>query len=84
MGVPTLGCNCRVCTSSDPRDQRLRPSVAIEWHQKGAEGASHRVLIDTGPDFANRLCASAFRASTQSSTLTRTPITSWAWTICAR
>ena len=44
MGVPTLGCECRVCTSTDPRDRRTRPSIAITW-------ASHRVLIDTGPDF---------------------------------
>ncbi|MBX6359514.1 MAG: MBL fold metallo-hydrolase [Acidobacterium ailaaui] len=44
MGVPTLGCECRVCTSRDPRDRRSRPSVAIGW-----EG--HCVLIDTGPDF---------------------------------
>jgi phosphoribosyl 1,2-cyclic phosphate phosphodiesterase len=50
MGVPTLGCSCRVCTSRDPRDQRLRPSIAIEWQQEGAELASHRVVIDTGPD----------------------------------
>jgi phosphoribosyl 1,2-cyclic phosphate phosphodiesterase len=44
MGVPTLGCNCRVCTSTDPRNTRTRPSISIEW-----EG--HRVLIDTGQDF---------------------------------
>jgi phosphoribosyl 1,2-cyclic phosphate phosphodiesterase len=44
MGVPTLGCECRVCTSPDPRDRRLRPSVAVQWND-------HRVLIDTGPDF---------------------------------
>ena len=44
MGVPTLGCNCRVCTSSDPRDQRTRPSVFIEY-------GGHSVLIDTTPDF---------------------------------
>src|ERR1700722_10054682 len=44
MGVPTLGCRCRVCTSTDPRDRRTRPSIAVAW-----EG--HRVLIDTGPDF---------------------------------
>jgi phosphoribosyl 1,2-cyclic phosphate phosphodiesterase len=48
MGVPTLGCACRVCTSSDPRDQRLRPSIVVEWHENGIE---HRILIDTGPDF---------------------------------
>jgi phosphoribosyl 1,2-cyclic phosphate phosphodiesterase len=44
MGVPTLGCDCAVCHSADSRDQRLRPSVRIEW-------AGHTVLIDTGPDF---------------------------------
>jgi phosphoribosyl 1,2-cyclic phosphate phosphodiesterase len=44
MGVPTLGCTCRVCTSTDPRDRRTRPSIAVTW-------AGHRVVIDTGPDF---------------------------------
>ncbi|MCI0349505.1 MAG: MBL fold metallo-hydrolase [Acidobacteriales bacterium] len=44
MGVPTIGCNCRVCTSSDPRDQRTRPSVIIEY-------GGRSVLIDTTPDF---------------------------------
>jgi len=48
MGVPTLGCGCPVCTSSDPRDWRLRPSVLLQWH----DGTRDRVvLIDTGPDF---------------------------------
>ena len=50
MGVPTLGCTCRVCVSTDPRDQRLRPSIAIEW-QDDESSALHRVIIDTGPDF---------------------------------
>ena len=44
MGVPTLGCDCRVCTSQDPRDRRTRPSVSITWDD-------HCILIDTGPDF---------------------------------
>jgi len=44
MGVPTLGCDCHVCTSSDPRDRRLRPSAAVIWN-------GHNVVIDTGPDF---------------------------------
>lgn len=48
MGVPTLGCTCAVCTSTDPRNRRMRPSIAIEWQW---EGAPRRVLIDTGPDF---------------------------------
>jgi phosphoribosyl 1,2-cyclic phosphate phosphodiesterase len=44
MGVPSIGCTCRVCTSADPRDKRTRPSIAIAWQD-------HRVVIDTGPDF---------------------------------
>jgi phosphoribosyl 1,2-cyclic phosphate phosphodiesterase len=43
VGVPTIGCHCDVCTSTDPRDQRLRPSVLVSY-----EG--HNVLIDTTPD----------------------------------
>lgn len=44
VGVPTIGCHCAVCTSADPRDNRLRPSILV-----GYEG--HQVLIDTTPDF---------------------------------
>ncbi|HUD56463.1 MAG TPA: MBL fold metallo-hydrolase [Terracidiphilus sp.] len=48
MGVPTLGCGCAVCTSADPHDRRLRPSVLLRWHEAGRERV---VVIDTGPDF---------------------------------
>jgi phosphoribosyl 1,2-cyclic phosphate phosphodiesterase len=48
MGVPTLGCNCAVCTSSDPHDRRLRPSVLLRWQDAGQERVA---VIDTGPDF---------------------------------
>jgi phosphoribosyl 1,2-cyclic phosphate phosphodiesterase len=54
MGVPTLGCECAVCRSADPRDNRLRPSVLVRWRDCGAGGASavvRTVVIDTGPDF---------------------------------
>jgi len=44
VGVPTIGCRCDVCTSADPRDRRLRPSVWIRW-------ADRSVLVDTSPDF---------------------------------
>src|SRR5207249_7816152 len=44
MGVPTLGCPCRVCKWSDPHDKQLRPSVLISRH-------GQNVLIDTTPDF---------------------------------
>ena len=42
-GVPVPTCDCHVCTSEDPRDRRLRPSVRIEW-----PGAS--ILVDTATD----------------------------------
>lgn len=48
MGVPTLGCQCAVCTSTDPRNRRTRPSIAVRWNGSGAE---RTVVIDTGPDF---------------------------------
>src|SRR2546421_3108379 len=44
MGVPSLGCHCRVCSSKDPRDNRLRPSLLLS-----REGQN--VVIDTTPDF---------------------------------
>lgn len=44
MGVPSLGCHCRVCRSEDPRDNRLRPSVLLSR-------AGGHVVVDTTPDF---------------------------------
>ena len=44
MGVPILGCRCATCTSTDPRDKRTRPSIAVGW-----EGGC--AIIDTGPEF---------------------------------
>jgi phosphoribosyl 1,2-cyclic phosphate phosphodiesterase len=43
-GVPTIGCSCSVCASTDPRDNRLRPSVLVQY-------LGYNVLIDTTPDF---------------------------------
>lgn len=54
MGVPTLGCSCAVCASTDARDRRLRPSVLLRWREPAAEpsaSAERTVVIDTGPDF---------------------------------
>ncbi|HEY6392887.1 MAG TPA: MBL fold metallo-hydrolase, partial [Bryobacteraceae bacterium] len=44
VGVPTIGCHCAVCSSDDPRDKRLRPSIYIKYGDRG-------VVIDTTPDF---------------------------------
>jgi phosphoribosyl 1,2-cyclic phosphate phosphodiesterase len=44
MGVPTIGCDCAVCRSPDPRDRRTRPSVMISYNGR-------HVVIDTTPDF---------------------------------
>src|SRR5712664_3835558 len=43
-GVPTVACPCDVCASTDPRDNRLRPSILVQYGGRG-------VLIDTTPDF---------------------------------
>jgi len=44
MGVPTLACHCRVCSSRDPHDNRLRPSLLLSRNGQNA-------VIDTTPDF---------------------------------
>ena len=43
-GVPEVGCECRVCCSTDIRDKRLRASILVET-------AGLRLLIDPSPDF---------------------------------
>ncbi len=48
-GVPAIACDCPVCSSSDPCDQRLRTSAAVEWTDP--TGLPRTVVIDTGPDF---------------------------------
>jgi len=62
MGVPTLGCGCAVCTSADPRDKRLRPSVMVRWHAPDDTVERERVVvIDTGPDFREQVLRSGVR-----------------------
>jgi phosphoribosyl 1,2-cyclic phosphate phosphodiesterase len=43
-GVPLIGCQCAVCTSSNPKDKRLRTSIKIS-------STTTTVVIDTTPDF---------------------------------
>ena len=42
-GVPMIGCHCAVCTSSDPKDQRTRPSIVVSYD-------GHNILVDTTPE----------------------------------
>jgi len=43
-GVPMIGCDCRVCTSADPKDKRLRSSILVR-------SGNTTICVDTGPDF---------------------------------
>lgn len=53
-GVPSLGCKCRVCTSNDPRDKRLRQCAIVETDDT-------RLLIDCGPDIRQQLMPLPFK-----------------------
>ncbi len=48
QGVPFIGCDCAVCTSTDARDNRLRTSVWIETPEAS-------IVIDSGPDFRQQM-----------------------------
>lgn len=48
QGIPVIACDCAVCHSSDPRDNRLRTSVWIQVNGKS-------FVIDTGPDFRQQM-----------------------------
>ena len=43
-GVPLIGCDCTVCTSTDKKDNRLRSSIMVQ-------SAKTTLVVDTGPDF---------------------------------
>ncbi|MEJ5056036.1 MBL fold metallo-hydrolase [Sphingobacterium sp. MYb382] len=44
QGVPVIACHCAVCQSTDPKDNRLRSAVLIEYDDQ-------TLVVDTGPDF---------------------------------
>ncbi len=59
-GVPMIGCDCAVCTSSDPRDNRTRPSVLVSYPRAGGAGAGDaaapcRYIIDTAPELRQQV-----------------------------
>jgi len=50
FGVPQVGCGCRTCTSTDPRDRRMRTAALVETRGR-------RILIDTPPELRLQLVA---------------------------
>jgi phosphoribosyl 1,2-cyclic phosphate phosphodiesterase len=48
QGVPVIGCDCPVCCSANPKDNRLRSSILIETQNKV-------FCVDTGPDFRQQM-----------------------------
>lgn len=55
-GVPVIGCDCEVCRSDDPRDNRLRSSGYY------ISDAGTRILIDAGVDFRQQALRHEIRA----------------------
>lgn len=48
QGVPIIGCDCEVCTSTDPKDNRLRSSILINREEIN-------IAVDVGPDFRQQM-----------------------------
>jgi phosphoribosyl 1,2-cyclic phosphate phosphodiesterase len=43
-GIPIIGCSCAVCTSTNPKDKRLRSSILVQ-------SPATTIVVDTTPDF---------------------------------
>lgn len=43
-GIPMIGCDCTVCSSSNPKDNRLRSSILVQSQKTS-------LIVDTTPDF---------------------------------
>jgi phosphoribosyl 1,2-cyclic phosphate phosphodiesterase len=54
QGIPVIACQCEVCKSSDPKDNRLRCSVLLSFENKN-------IVIDTGPDFRQQMLRNKVR-----------------------
>lgn len=46
-GVPQIGCRCSVCTSTNPKNKRSRPSILLEL-------VGYKILVDSGPDIRSQ------------------------------
>ncbi len=55
VGVPMIACDCPVCLSEDPRDNRTRCSLYVQTPQAC-------FVVDTGPDFRQQCLREKVRA----------------------
>jgi len=70
QGVPFIACDCAVCTSTDSRDKRTRPSILIDLEPRALrdeqratrpEPRVQYVLVDTTPDLRQQCLANNVR-----------------------
>ena len=54
IGVPVIGCDCAVCSSGDPKNQRLRSSLHVRTPEVS-------LIVDTGPDFRQQCLRAGIR-----------------------
>ncbi|MCB9895815.1 MAG: MBL fold metallo-hydrolase [Planctomycetes bacterium] len=57
-GIPTVGCDCAVCRSSNPRNKRLRSSVL--FRVANGDDEERRLLVDVTPDIRIQALRSGF------------------------
>jgi len=53
-GIPVIGCDCAVCTSSDPRNHRGRTSAVVRY-------GGHTILIDTATELRLQALATGLK-----------------------
>ncbi len=54
QGIPVIGCTCKVCTSNNSKDNRLRSSLLVE-------SGKTTINIDIGPDFRQQMLRAGVR-----------------------